>query len=157
MIETFASESGYRDALVAVIALARREIVCFDQDLIAMGLAETRTVALLSDFAQGGRQRRIRFAVHDAEPMAARAPRLIELLRRFSHVVEVRRTPDHLHHLAERWLLADAGSGVIRFHADHARGKLVTDEPTEIQGWWQRAEDLWADSEVCSPASVTGL
>ena len=157
MIEAFASESGYRDALAAVIALAQREIVCFDQDLLAMGLADIRMVALLNDFAQGSRQRRVRFVVHDAEPMAARAPRLIELLRRYSHAIEVRRTPDHLRHLAERWLLADGGSGAIRFHADHARGKVVADEPAEVQGWWQRAEDLWAESEVCSPASVTGL
>lgn len=157
MIEPFASEAGYRDALAATITLAQRELVCFDQDLLTMGLGDLGSVALLTGFASGDRKRRIRFVVHDPEPMAARAPRLIDLLRRYGHVIEVRRTPEHLRHLAERWLLADGNSGVIRYHADHPRGKFLADEAAEIQGWWQRAEDLWAEAEACSPASVTGL
>lgn len=157
MIEAFASEAGYRSALAATITLARRELFCFDQDLLTMGLGDKDNVVLLTDFASGDRKRRIRFVVHDPGPMAARAPRLIDLLRHYGHIIEVRRTPEHLRHLAERWLLADEHSGVIRFHADHPRGKFLTDEAAEIQGWWLRAEDLWAEAEACSPASVTGL
>ena len=55
-------------------------------------------------------------------------PRLIALMRDYGTPVEVRATPEHLRHLADRWVLADGRSGTIRFHADHARGKCIADD-----------------------------
>jgi hypothetical protein len=59
--------------------------------------------------------------------------------------------------LADRYVLADQTHGAIRFHADHARGKAVSSMPAEIDPWWRRFDDLWQESEVCSPGTITGL
>jgi len=157
MIRSFDSEATYRDAIAATIALAQRELCIFDADLLAMGLEDAGRIALLTNFVTADRGRRIRCIIHDPDPMQRFAPRWLDFLRRYGHAVEIRRTPERLRHLSDRWVLADGQHATIRFHVDHARGKQVTSDAAEIQSWWQRAEELWAEAEPCSPADVTGL
>jgi hypothetical protein len=155
--EPFDSEAGYRAAIALTLAGARHEIRIFDRDLRSMGLEERTQVDLLDAFLGASRDRRLHVILHDAGPLQARLPRLLTLMRDHADQVEVRLTPDHLRHLADCWVLADQASGVIRFHADHARGKRVSEAPAEIKPWWQRAEDLWGESEACTPWAATGL
>jgi hypothetical protein len=153
----FDSETTYRAAIDTTLAAARQEIRIFDRDLVQMGLGDRGRVALLTEFLAAGRDRRLRIVMHDIGPLEQRLPRLVDLIRRYGHLIETRRTPDHLRHLADRWLLADGAHGTIRFHADHARGKLVTNMPTEVEPWWRRFDDLWQESEACFPGATTGL
>lgn len=157
MIQSFDSETAYREAIAATIALAQRELFIFDQDLLAMGLEQPGSIALLTGFVAADRHRRIRCIVHDPDPMQRFAPRWLDLLRRYGHAIDIRRTPERLRHLSDRWLLADAQHATLRFHADHARGKWISDDSEEVRPWWQRGEELWAESDPCSPADVTGL
>ena len=62
---------------------------------------------------------------------------------------------DHLRHLADRFVLADAAHGAIRFHADHARGKRISADTREIHPYWQRFDDLWLESHVCTPSTAS--
>jgi len=155
--QTFDSEATYRAAIDVALAAARNEVRVFDHDLTAMHLGERSRVALLTEFLRGSRDRRLKIVVHDTTALETSLPRLIDLMRLYGHLVETRRTPEHLRHLADRWLLADAAHGAIRFHADHARGKLIIDMPNEIEPWWRRFDDLWQECEVCSPGATTGL
>lgn len=153
----FDSEAGYRAAIALTLAGAQRELRIFDRDLTAMGLEERAQVALLDRFLAANADRQLHVVVHDLAPLQARLPRLLALLRDHAQQVVVRVTPEHLRHLADCWLLADGSSGTIRFHADHARGKVVAALPAEIKPWWQRADDLGAESETCTPWAVAGL
>jgi hypothetical protein len=153
----FDSEASYRAAIDVVLAGAQDEIRIFDQDLLQMQLESRERVARLVAFLTGGERRRLRIVVHDTGPIEQRMPRLIEMIRLHGHLIETRRTPDHLRHLADRWVLADGRHGTIRFHADHARGKLVTHMPDDIAPWWRRSEDLWGECEPCSPGATVGL
>jgi hypothetical protein len=157
LVYSFESEAAYRAAIDTTLAAARKEIRIFDRDLLQMGLAERGRVRLLEAFLSAGRDRRLCIVLHDIEALEQQMPRLIDLIRLHRHLVEFRRTPDHLRHLADRYVLADEMHGAIRFHADHARGKLVTSLPTELAPWWRRFDDLWQESEVCSPGTTTGL
>jgi hypothetical protein len=153
----FDSEAGYRAAVALTIAGAQREIRIFDRDLENLGLEERAKVELLNGFLAARRDRRLRIIVHDPAPLQSRLPRLLGLLRDYSHQVDVRVTPDHLRNLADCWVLADVESGTIRFHADHARGRCVVATPAEVKPWWQRSDDLLAESESCIPWAVAGL
>jgi hypothetical protein len=153
----FDSEAGYRAAIARTLAGARRELRVFERDLSHMGFEERAQTDLLNGFLAAGRDRRLHLVVHDLAPLQARMPRLLALLRDYASQVEVRVTPEHLRHLAESWVLADQESGTVRFHADHARGKCVVGLPAEIKPWWQRADDLQAESEACLPWAVAGL
>lgn len=157
MPETFDSEAGYRQAIDATLAAARQEIRIFDRDLERMALEEADRAALLAAFLAGGRDRRLLIALHDPEPLLRRCPRLIALIRRHSHAVEVRQTPDHLRTLPDCQVLADMSQGTLRTHADHPRGKRIVDDANEIHPWWQRFDELWNASHPCSPATALGL
>jgi hypothetical protein len=156
-IEQFDSESGYRAAIDRTLALAVREIRIFDRDLARMGLDDSTHVAALRAFLAAGRARRIRIVLHDTGPLERQMARLLTLLRSHAHAIEVRRTPEHLRSLADSWVIADQSHGTVRFHEDQPRGRLVIGAANEIQPWWQRFDDLWEQSEPCSPGAVTGL
>lgn len=157
LTESFDSEAGYRAAIALTLASALREIHIFDRDLANTALEERAQVELLERFLASGLDRRLHVVLHDAEPLQSRMPRLLALMRDHAHQVEIRVTPEHLRNLADSWIIADQSSGTIRFHADHARGKRIMSAPKEISPWWQRAEDLWAESQVCVPWATTGL
>ena len=156
-IAPFDSEAGYRAVIGLTLAAAEREIRIFDRDLLNMDLDSRARVALLSAFLKGHAGRRLIVIVHDPEPLQSRQPRLLGLLRDHAHQVEVRVTPESLRHLADCWVLADEEHGAIRFHFDHARGKHIIGARAEIRPWWQRSEDLHAESTPCIPWSVAGL
>jgi hypothetical protein len=156
-IEPFDSEAGYRAAIDLTLASALREVRIFDRDLRGMALEERARIARLGEFLASGRDHRLRVAMHDTTLLENRQPRLLALMREHADKVEVRRTPEHLRHLADCWLLADQRSGTIRFHEDHARGKCILDTAGEIQPWWRRADDLWEECEPCTPWATTGL
>lgn len=157
MIELFESEAGYRAAIDLTLAAAGREIRIFDRDLARMGLDDFTHVAALAAFLSASRNRRIRIVLHDTDTLERRMPRLVALLRNHLHAVAVRRTPEHLRHLTDCWLLADATHGALRFHAEHPRGKMIAGSEVETRPWWQRFDALWEESEPCSPGAVTGL
>lgn len=156
-IELFDSEAGYRAAIDATLAAAQGEIRIFDRDLRRMGIDDATHVARLDGFLVGDRSRRLRLVLHDLDPLEKTMPRLITLIREYLHAIEVRRTPEHLRSLADSWMLADRSHGAIRFHEGHPRGKLVAGAENEIRPWWLRFDDLWEQSEPCSPGAVTGL
>ncbi len=155
-IDTFDSEAGYRQAIDATLALASHEIRIFDRNTEQMALEEPARAELLAAFL-AGRDRRLRIVVHDPTFLLTRCPRLLALVRRYGHAVELRQSPDHLRNLADCEVLADKAHGTLRTHADHARGKRFVDDPQAIHPWWQRFDELWEASEPCSPATVLGL
>jgi len=155
MIESFDSEAGYRAAIDATIQAADRELRLFDGDLERMALDEASRSALLLAFLAGDQNRRLRVIVHDPVPLRSRHPRLLNLIRTHGHQIEIRQTPDHLRHLADRFVLADAAHGTIRFHCDHPRGKQIGADAKEIHPYWQRFDDLWLESQVCTPSTAS--
>ena len=155
--ETFDSESAFLTAVDFTLSAAQREIRIFDRDLVRLGLENPTRVALLDRFLAADADHHLRIALHDTAPLEAQMPRLLTMLRDYRHNAEVRCTPPHLRQLAEKCVLADRCTGVIRFHEDRARGKYVLEFPGEIEPWWRRFDDLWQESDPCSPGAVTGL
>jgi hypothetical protein len=153
----FADEASYRAGIALILGNAERELRIFDRDLTAMGLEANAQVDVLSAFLAADNRRVLRIIVHDIAPLQTQQPRLLALLRDFSQQTEIRTTPERLYHLADCWVLADADSGVIRFHTNYARGKTVIALPVEISPWWQKASELADESEVCFPWAITGL
>lgn len=151
------SESGYRRACDTVLGRAEHEILIFDRDLVALRLEEKARLEALTSFLQMDSLRRIRVVLHDPGPVERNAPRLMQFIVRFSHVVHVRQSPDNLRHLADTHVLADEGHGVRRFHADQPRSALILDDPAYINPWRQRFEELWELSDPCLSINTTGL
>lgn len=151
------SEADYRAACDAVLGRAQRDVLIFDRDLGALRLEQKPRIELLSAFLAGDGLRRLRIVLHDPAPVERNAPRLIELLRRLAHRVEIRQSPDNLRSLADTHILADGNHGVRRFHVDQPRSALILDNRAEIQPWQLRFEELWDQSQPCLGQVTTGL
>lgn len=151
------SEADYRQACTTVIARATRELLIFDRDLAAPRLDEKSSIDLLTAFLAEQGLRRIRIVLHDPEQLRARAPRLMQLFARFSHLIEIRQAPDNLRQLADTHILADGMHAVRRFQFDQPRCALILDDPAAVHPWHQRFEDLWEQSLPCLSVNATGL
>jgi len=151
------SEAEYRQACDTVLGRAQRELLIFDRDLAAMQLDTKARLDLLTGFLQDDALRRVRIVLHDPGPLERNSPRLLQLVARFSHLIEARQTPDNLRHLADTHLLADGCQGVRRFHVDQPRCALIIDDRTYIHPWQQRFEELWHLSHPCLTLNTTGL
>lgn len=150
-------ESDYRSAIDTVLARAAREIAIFDHDLAALRLEEPSRSARLDGFLHGEHPRRLRIVVHDTRLLDSHMPRFTQLATRHSPAVQVRQSPDNLRQLADTHLFADMRHGVRRFHIDHARCALMLDDPSAIQPWQKRFEELWDLSQPCLKITTTGL
>lgn len=151
------SEAEYREACDRILGLAQREIMIFDRELLALRLNEKARLGILAGFLQGEGQHRIRMVLHNPEPLMRDAPRLIQLIARFTHAIEVRQSPDNLRHLADTHVLADDNHGVRRFQFDQPRSALILDDPAYLSPWRQRFEELWELSQPCLSLNTTGL
>lgn len=151
------SETEYRQACDTVLGRAEHEILIFDRDLRTLQLDHKTRLQLLSDFLVADQLRRIRVVLHDPGPLHREAPRLMQLIARFSHLIDVRQSPDNLCHLADAHLLADDAQGVRRFHSDQPRSALILDDPAYIHPWRQRFDELWGLSHPCLQINTTGL
>lgn len=153
----FDTLSGYRQAIDCILSSASRELCIFDRDLEKTGLGSRQYANRLSAFLAGGRDRMLRIVLHDTEHVMRYSPRLMTLLKRYSHNFIVRQSSESLRSLSDCFILADSTSGVIRFHEDHFRGKLLLGQSEEIHAWHQRFEDLWTESVPGIAATHLGL
>jgi hypothetical protein len=151
------SEAEYRQACDTVLGRAKREILIFDRDLRGLQLDHKPRLESLVAFLATDHPRRIRVVLHDPEPLHQQAPRLMQLIARFSHLIDVRQSPDNLRHLADAHLLVDDAHAVRRFHFDQPRSALVLDDPAYVHPWRQRFEELWGLSHPCLQLNTTGL
>lgn len=154
---TFDTRAAYQQAIDTVLSSAKRELCIFDPDSKALEL-DTRTRAdMIATFLSGGRDRSLRIVLHDLDHLVRYSPRMLGLLKRYGHCFSIRQTPEPLRNIADSFVLADEASGVIRFHADHFRGKVLLEQPAEIHDWHQRFEELWIESMPGASATPLGL
>jgi hypothetical protein len=151
------SEAEYRQACDTVLGRAEHEILIFDRDLAALRLEEKARLEKLAGFLQKNGSGRIRVVLHDPAPVERNAPRLMQLLARFSHLIEIRQSPDNLRHLMDTHLMVDEVHGVRRFHVDQPRSALILDDQAYLHPWRQRFEELWELSHSCLRFDTTGL
>lgn len=150
-------EADYRQACDTVISCAEHEILIFDRDLSAPRIDDKARIALLASFLSAEGLRRIRVVLHAPEALRTKAPRLMQLFARFSHLIEVRQSPDNLRNLADTHILADDKHAIRRFQFDQPRCALHLDDPVAVRPWRQRFEELWEQSLPCLNVNATGL
>jgi len=155
--ENFDTRAAYQQAVETVLSAAKRELCVFDPDIKALDLDSRSRSELISAFLSGGRDRSLRVVLHDLDHLARYSPRLMGLLKRYGHSFSVHQTPESLRTITDAFVLADETSGVIRFHVDHFRGKLLVGHPAEVHDWHQRFEELWLESTPGTSATHLGL
>lgn len=146
----------YEAALDVLLARPQRTLRIFDRQLGA-GYNSVQRCELLRAFLLRARANRVYIVLHDAGNFARDCPRMLTLLRQFSHAVTVHETEGEARRACDPVVLADEHDYLHRFHYDHARALLALDDPQGAHGLLQRFQEIWEASIPAVSATTLGL
>ena len=150
-------EELFRSAIDLVIRRAQREILIFDVDLSRGGFASIDFVEALRSFLANGRQNRLTILLHQTEYLTLRCPRLMQLMRMFSHSFAVYQTGEEAQQARDSFVLVDGVHYVHRFHVDHARFRFGLDDAAAVQSLRERFEQIKETAMHSVSATTLGL
>ncbi len=155
--ELFESEAAYQSAVDRLLAQPGRELRVFDPDLAGLRLNSPERIAPIERFLQASRVRRLYLAVHDPDYLAKYCPRMMALLKRHSHAIQVQRTHEEIRELRDAFLVLDAASFVRRPETASWRGVICLDDRNEAYAMRARFLEIWAASYPAVSATTLGL
>ncbi len=147
----------YSTAIDEVIGLAEREILIFDFSLENLGFNSQQRFGKLQEFLRANPENRLRIVVHDTGYLEKRCPRMLSLLKLFSHNMEIRRTAPELLHVYDPFCVADSEHYARRFHFDDPRGLYARSDLHEGHGLKLRFGQLLDGSEEGVFCDTSGL
>ena len=146
----------YEAAIDTVIASATRTLRVFDRS-VSREFNSIRRYEVLRSFLLASRSNRLYIVVHEADGVMRDCPRLINLLRQFSHGVVIRRTQPRARRVYDPFTLADESNYVHRFHYDQPRAALSMGDLAGAQELLPRFEEIWDASDLALNATTLGL
>ena len=155
--ELCTSWSDYQIAIDRLLALARKRICIYDEDLVQLHLENPTRIALLKMPLSVERHDCLRIALRNAAPLQQQQPLLRDLLQTFSHNSAVHETPEQLSHLRDAMILVDDAHALIRFDRDQPRCKLLIDEGDEVTPYRRRFEEIWTEGGTPVGSTTLGL
>ncbi|MEO8039670.1 MAG: hypothetical protein ABI794_12940 [Betaproteobacteria bacterium] len=150
------SRTALEEAIDRVLPLARRQLAVFDKTFGTEWNQPTR-VDLVRRFCLNSRRNQMRIVLHDPHPLYRACPRLLALLRQFSHVIAIHESQDQAKNVYDPFVLVDDRHYMHRFHYDGAQGILGIDDPLGARALRDRFEEIWAASDPSVPATTLGL
>ena len=145
-MSTFETPAEFRDAFDALLAGTHRQLRLYDHDLGLLELDHAPRHAALRALCVTGGGRHIELLLDDISHVARRYPRLMQLVRDFGHVLEIRQAdpdaprPEQAFALADRHgvlLRADKAAVHGTLHLDDARDAVLLNQ--DFEGMWQRS------------------
>lgn len=157
VFELFDDRAAYQQAVDRLLTQPGRELRLFDPDLVALDLGSPQRIARLQRFLLASRVRRLYIAVHETDALTRGLPRMMVLLKLFSHAIHVHRTQEDIRELPDAFLLLDSAHFVRRPAATRFRGVLCLHDENEASAMRARFEEIWAASYPAVSATTIGL
>ena len=149
--------ADYIAALDTLCGLAQHDLFIFEKDFDDLGFNSEARHNILRDFLLSSPHNRLHLLAHNARPLMQYCPRLLILLRQFSHNMHIYQTPQHLQHLSDPFAVADETHYVRRFHFDDPRGILAQNDAEGARALKSRFDEMWASSHPAVSATTLGL
>ncbi len=149
--------ADYVKAADALCALAAKSLCLFDKTFEHSGLDSEARYGTLRALLLGSANSTLLVLAHDTDYLTRRCPRVMMLLRQFSHKMQIKRTPKHLRHISEPFAVADERHYVRRFHFDDTRGIFAQDDPEGALALHDRFQEIWTESHPTIAATTLGL
>lgn len=153
----FRTYTDYRTALDQVIAAAQWRLRVYDATLERVGWNEATRYQQLRTFCLGNSQRRIEILLDDSAYVQTHCPRLMSLLRDFSHVLEIRQTDAESERPAHAFALADRSVWLKCFDKNAPPGEWSSDDVSGAVLLHQEFEPLWQRAIPNVSVSTLGL
>ena len=155
--EKFDTAEGFNAAVDRLLAQPGRELRVFDPDATALRLNDAGRVGALERFLRESRTRRLYLVLHDPQPLQRSCPRMMSLLARYSHAIQVNQTHEEIRELQDAFLVLDSDHYVRRAVAASFRGAIGLSDETEALAMRGRFNDIWASSAPAVSATTLGL
>jgi hypothetical protein len=146
-----------QEAIGEVIREAGKTLRIFDYTLENRGFSSPARIEAIRHFLLAGRAHRLMIALHEPEQLERNAPRLVMLLRDFSHAVAIHRTTGQARGATDPFVLADDHSVWHQMHHDHPRAIVALHSPENAIPLEKRFAEIWELSEPAVSAFTTGL
>lgn len=155
--ERFDTNEGFQAAIERLLEQPGRELRVFDPDGAALRLNDAARIEALARFLIASRTRRIYLVVHNTDHLTRQCPRLMSLLRRFSHAMQINRTHEEIREVQDAFLLLDSVHYVRRPVATLFRGSMGLGDENEGQALRGRFAEIWAASYPAVASTTIGL
>ncbi|HWM43825.1 MAG TPA: hypothetical protein VNP36_15420 [Burkholderiales bacterium] len=155
--ERFDTNEGFQACIERLLGQPGRELRVFDPDGAALRLNEPARIEALAGFLLASRTRRLYLVVHNTDHVTRQCPRLLTLLRRFSHAMQINRTHEEIREVQDCFLLLDSMHYVRRPVAALFRGAMGLGDENEAQALRGRFGEIWAASYPAVSSTTIGL
>jgi len=155
--ERFDTKQAFQAAVERLLEQPGRELRVFDPDGAALRLNDAARIEGLERFLLASRTRRLYLVVHDTDHLTRQCPRLLALLRRFSHAIQINQTQEEIRDVQDAFLLLDAVHYVRRPVASLFRGAMGLGDENEGQALRGRFGEIWAASDPAVSSTTIGL
>ena len=155
--ERFDDRAGFQAAVDRLLEQPGRELRAFDPDGAALLLNDPARVARIENFLLASRTRRLYLVLHDTEHLTRHCPRMMALLARFAHAIQVNRTHEEIRELQDAFLVLDSLHYVRRPVAQFFRGAIGLGDETEGQVMRGRFGEIWSASFPAVSSTTVGL
>ncbi len=149
--------ADHAEAIDILIELARRRLRIFDYNLEDGGYTTLRRYELLRTFLLASSSNRLEIALHDIDYLTRFCPRIISLLKQFSHAITIQETTPQAKNIYDPFVIADEACFLHRFHYDDPRALLALNDIQGSHILIKRFEEIRAASAPAITATTLGL
>ncbi|MDO8893009.1 MAG: hypothetical protein Q8K43_06720 [Sulfurimicrobium sp.] len=147
----------YEQAIDTIIRQASHQLRIFDYDLRNQGYNSPQRFELLQNFLLANRTNQVTIVLHDTRYLASECPRMVNLIRQFSHAINVYQTTAEARVASDPFIIADDAHFLHRFHYEHPRAALSLHDKEAALDLIRRFNEIMELSEPAAPATTLGL
>jgi hypothetical protein len=155
--ERFDTNGGFQAAVERLLEQPGRELRVFDPDGAALRLNDPQRIERIDRFLHASRTRRIYLVVHNTDHLTRQCPRLMTLLKRFAHAMQINQTHEEIREVQDAFLVLDAVHYVRRPMATLFRGAIGLGDENEGQALRGRFGEIWSASYPAVSSTTVGL
>ncbi|MDP3584592.1 MAG: hypothetical protein Q8R61_05675 [Thiobacillus sp.] len=156
-MSTFETPSEFRSAFDALLAGTHRQLRVYDRNLDLFEIDDAPRHASLRALCVAGGGRRIELLLDDISHVARSHPRLMQLLRDFGHVLEIRQADPDAPRPDQAFALAEPHSVLLRADKAAVHGTLHLEDARDAVLLHQQFEGMWQRSPAGVSATTLGL
>ena len=146
----------YEAAIDSLIPQTQSVIRVFDKSL-SRAYNSPQRFELLRRFLLASPRNRLLIALHEVDTLDRVCPRMLLLLRQFSHAISIRETLRPAKHVYDPFVIFDASHYLHRFHYHHLRAARGANDVLGAQQLIDRFGEIWEVSGPTVSANVSGL
>lgn len=155
--ERFDTNEGFQAAVERLLAQPGRELRVFDPDGAALRLNDPARVERIERFLQASRTRRLYIVLHDPNHVQRHCPRMMSLLARYAHAIQINRTHDEIRELQDSFMVLDSAHYLRRPVATFFRGAIGLADENEALAMRARFNEIWSASFPAVSSTTVGL